>query len=117
MTLSRDAVLAALKTVDDPVAGGDIVSSGVMRALNVSEDGAVRFVLEIAPKHAQTYDAVKTRAEEVLGALPGVASVSIVLTGHTEKAPPPDLKPQRAAEPKRHPQSGVYLYSRGRRYC
>ncbi|NIY95687.1 Mrp/NBP35 family ATP-binding protein [Salipiger sp. HF18] len=98
--LTRDAVLVALKTVDDPVAGGDIVASGVMRALNVSAEGAVRFVLEIAPRHAETYTAVKTRAEEVLRALPGVTAVSIVLTGHTEKAPPPDLKPQRAAEPK-----------------
>ncbi|EIE49584.1 sodium:proton antiporter [Salipiger aestuarii] len=97
--LSRDAVLAVLKTIEDPVAGGDIVASGVMRALNVS-DGAVRFVLEIAPTHATAYGTAKTRAEELLRALPGCTSVSIVLTGHTEKAPPPDLKPQRAAEPK-----------------
>ena len=37
----REAVLAVLKTIADP-AGGDIVASGVVRALTVSAEGAVR---------------------------------------------------------------------------
>jgi len=95
---SRDAVLTALKTLNDPVAGGDIVASGLVRALNVDEAGAVRFVMEIAPQHAAAYGAVKTEAEALLGALDGVSKVAIVMTGHTDKAPP-DLKPSRPAEP------------------
>jgi len=96
---SREAVLAALKHVNDPVAGSDIVASGVMRALNL-EGGTVRFVMEIAASQAQLYEAVKAEAEAVLTKVEGVESVSIVLTGHTETAPPPDLKPARAVEPK-----------------
>jgi len=99
LALDRETVLAALKKVEDPVAGGDIMASGVVRALNVEAAGAVRFVMEIAPSHAKAYEAVKAQAEEALKALPGVTGVSIVLTGHTDKAPP-DLKPQRAAQPK-----------------
>ncbi|MDJ0821362.1 MAG: Mrp/NBP35 family ATP-binding protein [Paracoccaceae bacterium] len=99
MTTSREAVLDALKQIADPVGDADIVSSGVVRALNVGDDGAVRFVMEIAPAHAKAYEAVKSQAEELLGKLDGVGQVAIVLTGHTEKAPPPDLKPQRKAEP------------------
>ena len=95
--MSRDQVLEVLKGIDAP--GGDIVSSGVMRALNV-DGGAVRFVMEINPADAATYEGVKTAAEAAVGALDGIDTVSIILTGHTEKAPPPDLKPQRAAEPK-----------------
>nr|WP_255670653.1 Mrp/NBP35 family ATP-binding protein [Cognatishimia sp. F0-27] len=87
-----------LKTVRDP-GGEDIVSAGVMRALNVGEDGSVRFVMEIAPSQAAAYEAVKAEAERVLGALDGVTKVSIVLTGHSAPAAPPDLKPQKAAEP------------------
>ncbi len=49
MPASREAVQAVLKSVADPVAGGDIMSSGVVRALNVDEAGAVRFVMEIPP--------------------------------------------------------------------
>ncbi|MBY5935657.1 Mrp/NBP35 family ATP-binding protein [Tateyamaria omphalii] len=97
MTTSRDEVLEVLKGIEAP--GGDIVSTGVMRALNV-DDGTVRFVMEINPAQASAYEGVKAQAEAALGALNGIESVSIVLTGHTEKAPPPDLKPQRPAEPK-----------------
>jgi ATP-binding protein involved in chromosome partitioning len=96
----REAVQAALKTITDPVAGSDIMASGVVRALNVEDTGVVRFVMEIAPSQADAYGKVKDAAEAALNAIDGVSTVSIVLTGHSEKAAPPDLKPQRRAEPK-----------------
>ena len=99
MTASREAVLTALKTVTDPATGTDIVASGVMRALNVDDAGAVRFVMEIPPAQAKAYEEAKALAEAALAQVEGVSKVSIVLTGHSEKAPPPDLKPQRKAEP------------------
>ncbi len=99
MALDRDTVTAALKTVADPVAGGDILSSGVVRALNVDGSGAVRFVMEIPPSHAAAYEAAKAQAEAALAALDGIGQVSIVMTGHSDKAPPPDLKPSRSAAP------------------
>ena len=95
MAASREAVLAVLKGIEAP--GGDIVSSGVMRALNV-EDGNVRFVMEINPSDAEVFQQVKDQAEAALQNLEGIGQVSIVLTGHSEKAPP-DLRPQRPAEP------------------
>lgn len=98
VALGRDAVLEVLKGITDPVAGSDIVASGVMRALNV-EGGTVRFVMEIAPQHAKAYEAVKVQAETQLRALPGVDKVAIVLTGHAEKAPPPDLGLKKKADP------------------
>ena len=99
MAATRETVLEALKRIEDPVAGGDIVASGVMRALNVDPAGAVRFVMEIPPSAAPAYSAVKETAEKTLGAMEGVSAVSIVLTGHSEPAVP-DLKPQKKAEPK-----------------
>ncbi|MEL7097352.1 MAG: Mrp/NBP35 family ATP-binding protein [Pseudomonadota bacterium] len=96
MSAGREDVLTALKAIDAP--GGDIVSTGVMRALNV-DGGTVRFVMEIDPKLAESYQRVQAEAEAALKALAGIDTVSIVLTGHTEKAPP-DLKPSKPAEPK-----------------
>src|SRR6056297_596799 len=61
-TTDRQAVLDVLKSIADPVSGGDIVSSGVVRALNVDDEGAVRFVLEIAPSQAAAFEAVKAAA-------------------------------------------------------
>ncbi|WP_390915457.1 P-loop NTPase [Pseudosulfitobacter sp. SM2401] len=94
MALSREEVLACLKTVKAP-SGVDIVEAGLVRALNV-DDAAVRFVMEVdAP---EPFMAAKADAEEKLAAL-GVSSVSIIMTAHSTKAPPPDLKPNRKSEP------------------
>ena len=98
MTLNRDTVLGVLKTVADPVSGKDIHAAGVMRALTV-ENGAVRFVIEIDPKKAEQYEAVRQEAEERLRYLDGCSDVSIVLTAHVNKKPP-DLKPNKRPEPK-----------------
>ena len=98
MALTRESVLETLKTISDPVSGTDIVAAGVMRALTV-EGGTVRFVLEIDPAKAQIYTPVRDAAEAAVKGLAGAETVSVVLTGHSSKAPP-DLKPSRKAEPK-----------------
>lgn len=97
---NREAVLDVLKSIADVVGEGDIVSAGVVRALNVGDDGKVRFVMEIAPSAASAYEAVKTDAEAKLMALDEITEVSIVMTGHSAQPAPPQLKPQKAAEPK-----------------
>ncbi|MEO9650016.1 MAG: Mrp/NBP35 family ATP-binding protein [Roseobacter sp.] len=99
MSVTRDAVLAALKTISDPISGSDLVAAGLVKALTVAEDGAVRFVMEVPPSHVQTYEAVKTAAESALRDA-GVKNMQVLMTAHSAPTAPPDLKPQRAAEPK-----------------
>jgi ATP-binding protein involved in chromosome partitioning len=94
MALSREEVLACLKTVKAP-SGVDLVEAGLVRALNVDGD-AVRFVMEVAAP--EPYLPVKAEAEEKLKAL-GASAVSVVMTAHSKPTPPPDLKPSRQAEP------------------
>ena len=98
MSITRDAVLAALKTVDDPVSGSDLVAAGLVKALTVGDDGAVRFVMEVSPSQAALYEDTKDKAEAAVKDI-GVASVMVVMTAHSTPAPPPDLKPQRASTP------------------
>ncbi|GGE48637.1 iron-sulfur cluster carrier protein ApbC [Actibacterium pelagium] len=98
MALERDAVLAALKTIPDPSGQGDIVASGVVRALNIDGD-AVRFVMEIDPAKADAYEPLRAKAEDLVKALPGAGSVSVVLTGHSAQPAPPDLKLGKKAAP------------------
>lgn len=97
----REAVLNALKTIDDPGGKGDIVSTGAVKALAVDDGGAVRFVLEVPPAQQLAFKSVKSQAESLLEKIDGVTKVSIAMTSHTA-APPPDLKAKRAApaEPK-----------------
>ncbi|WP_296424879.1 Mrp/NBP35 family ATP-binding protein [Yoonia sp.] len=99
MSITRDAVIATLKTIEDPASGDDIMAAGLVRALNV-DDGNVRFVFEVAPALAQQMEPVRAAAEAALRAMPGIGNVSAIMTAHTTPAAPPDLKPQRKSEPK-----------------
>lgn len=94
MALSREEVLACLKTVKAP-SGVDLVEAGLVRALSVDE-GAVRFVMEV--DKPEPFMAAKAEAEEKLAKL-GAAPVSIVMTAHSKPTPPPDLTSGRASEP------------------
>ncbi|SFM35495.1 iron-sulfur cluster carrier protein ApbC [Shimia aestuarii] len=98
MAITREAVLGVLKQITDPTGHGDIVSAGVVRALNV-DSGTVRFVMEIDPARADAYVPVREQAEAAISALGGVESVSVVLTGHSNPSAPPDLQPSRKSEP------------------
>lgn len=95
MTLpTKDDIATCLRGIIDPVSGRNIVDSGIARAIHVEPDGEVRFVMEIHPPLAEQMEPVLTEAKAAVAALPGVTKVSGVLTAHTEKAPPPDLKPR-----------------------
>ena len=90
MTLTRETVLDALKTVPNPLTGQDIVAAGMVRALTVEGD-VVRFVLEIDPARASAMEPARADAEAKVKAL-GAAQVSVVMTAHAGAPKPPDLK-------------------------
>ncbi len=90
MTATREAVLAVLKGVTDPISGQDLVSAGPVRALTV-DGGSVRFVLEIDPARAELMEDVRAKAEAAVRAVPGVEQVSAVMTAHREASPELDL--------------------------
>ena len=98
MPLTRETVLDALKTLNDPTTGTDMVAAGLVRALSV-EDGSVRFVMEIDGAKADTYAPLRAKAEALVAALDGVEKASVMMTAHSQKAPPPDLKPSKPAQP------------------
>ncbi|WP_420003783.1 Mrp/NBP35 family ATP-binding protein [Arenibacterium sp. LLYu02] len=98
MSLTRDAVLDALKSLKDPVSGSDIVAAGIVRALTL-EGGTVRFVLEIDPAKSAIYTPIRAEAEALVARLAGVEKVSALMTAHNTKTPPPDLKPNKPAAP------------------
>ena len=93
MAIDRDQVMGVLAGISHP-GGGDLASRDLIRALSV-ENGAVRFVIEAAtPDEARALGGAQAEAEARLRALPGVASVQVVMTAHgpAAKAAPPTLK-------------------------
>ena len=105
MTVTRDAVLAALRAVPMPGTGGSIVDADVVRALTIEGD-RVRFLLEVDPAQGPTLEPMRAAAEAAVAALPGVAAVSVLLTAHgprRRRPPPPDLKIGRHPTPQAGP--------------
>ncbi|WP_299503066.1 Mrp/NBP35 family ATP-binding protein [uncultured Roseobacter sp.] len=96
MSLTRDDVLNVLKTVTDPVTETDVMAAGLVKALTVSDTSDVRFVLEVPPSQATLYADVQAAAETAVKAMPGVGTVSVVMTAHSTPSAPPDLKPQKS---------------------
>ena len=97
------AIRAALARIVDPGSGTDIVSAGLVNALQIA-GGDVSFVLEVDPARGAAMEPLRRAAEAAVAALDGVSSVKAVLTAHsgTGQAPPsrgpvPNLKPAGAA--------------------
>ena len=98
MSITEKAVLEELKKVANPKGGGDIVTTGLVKAASV-EDGVVRFVLEIDPDDLKVMEPARAEAEALVRAMPGVTKAVGMLTAHVQAAPPPDLKSAARARP------------------
>jgi len=89
--LEKD-VLAALKRVADPDRGQNIVALGMITGLSIRE-GHVGFAIEVDRARGPKLEPLRRAAEKAVEALPGVLSVSAVLTA--------EAPPQGAAQPAR----------------
>jgi len=105
MALTKDDIMAALARVTLPN-GKELPDTDMIRALNLDGD-TVRFVIEAPDAHvAAQMEGVRQAAESAVKAVPGVKTVSVVLTAHgpAPKAPePPQLKVGRHPTPQAGP--------------
>jgi ATP-binding protein involved in chromosome partitioning len=79
--VTEESVLAALKGVNDPASGENIVDNNMISGL-VVKDGNVGFAIEIDPDRASEMEPVRKAAEQAVDAVAGVLSVTAVLTAH-----------------------------------
>jgi ATP-binding protein involved in chromosome partitioning len=84
MPISEDQIKEALKQVKYPGFSRDIVSFGLVKEVRV-EGGAVTVQIALATNEPAIPQAIKTEAEAILGALPGVESAKVLIDIH---APP-----------------------------
>src|SRR5437660_2752849 len=85
MAVTEDQIRDALKAVRDPERGGDIVSLGMISGM-VIRDGNVGFAIEVEPERGARLEPLRKAAEAAVETLPGVVSVTAVLTA--EARPP-----------------------------
>src|SRR5712691_1922624 len=99
MPLTERQILDALAAVRDPAKGGDIVSLGMVSGV-VVRDGNVGFAIEVEPERGPRLELLRKAAEAAVEALPGVLSVTAVLTAEARPhAPARGAAPAAAAQP------------------
>ena len=93
---SEEQVLDALRAVCDPRSGRDVVSLGMVAGLAL-RDGHVAFALAIEAARAAELEPLRKAAEAAVDRLPGVLSVSAVLTAEKPARRGADPAPRPAA--------------------
>src|SRR6184192_3728415 len=83
MPVTENMILDALRAVRDPERDGDIVSLGMVTGV-VVRDGNVGFAIEVEPERGPRLEPLRKAAEQAVEALPGVLSVSAVLTAEAK---------------------------------
>ncbi len=100
------AVLAALSSVKSPASGLDVVARGQVRALEVADDGTVRFAFQMAPDDpGSLVKELRAAAGEVEGVT--AVKVNVQLPQSGPAPPPPRGVPQPGSVPAPTPQPGI----------
>lgn len=89
--LTAQAVKDALSQVVDRHSGRDVVTAGLISGI-VVRDGKVGFVITVSPDAKSEAESLRESCEKQVRALPGVTSVTAVLTAHNQEPIAP--KPQ-----------------------
>ena len=101
--ITEQSILNALRTIQDPVSGHDVVAAGMITGL-VIKDGNIGFAVEVDPENGPKMEPIRKACEDRIMAMPGVTSVTAVLTAHntapSKSAPPPQgQQQQKPAKP------------------
>jgi ATP-binding protein involved in chromosome partitioning len=79
MALTEEAILQTLRAIQDPDLHKDIVTLGFIKDVKI-DGGFVGFTIELTTPACPVKDQMKSEAEALVGALPGVTSVSVNMT-------------------------------------
>ena len=82
--VTKERVLEALKRVEGPDRGGDIVAQGLISEI-VIHKGKVYFAIQVDPARAGEFEALRQAAEKAVASVPGVEAVAVTLTA--DRAP------------------------------
>lgn len=103
MTLTREDITGALAGVVDPSSGRDLIAADMVKAITIGKEGNVSFVIEVDPALGARAEPLSVAAQKAVEGLPGVGTVSAVLTAHSAdpvpKAPPPELNARGRRKP------------------
>lgn len=85
--VNEQAIIEVLRGVRGPDDPQDVVSRGLIQGLQV-RNGHIAFTVEVDPERAAHFEPLRKQCEDAVFDMPGVLSVTAVLTAHQE-APTP----------------------------
>jgi ATP-binding protein involved in chromosome partitioning len=86
--VTREALESALARIIEPKSGRNVLAADLIRGL-VVRDGHVGFTLEVAAGEGPASEPLRLACEKAVLAVPGVRSVTAVLTAHSGGPPKP----------------------------
>ncbi len=94
--ITKEQILEALRQVNDPDLGKDIVTLGFVTTASAC-DGVVKAVINLTTPACPVKDQLKAQAESVIRAIPGVRSVNVEMTAVSKPTGPerkiaPDIR-------------------------
>ena len=93
---TADGLRAALRAVQDPRSGRDIVAAGLIDSLE-TRDGLVHLALRTERAQAAAMESVAQEARTLLTRQPGIVNATVVLTAHRPEPAPAQAPPPRVA--------------------
>ena len=81
VSISKENILEKLAAIKDPELGKDLVSLGMISDI-IIKNGNVGFSIKVDPKRGPSLEPLRKEAENAVRKIPGVLSVSAVLTAH-----------------------------------
>src|SRR5258705_2547311 len=99
---TEEEIVKALSQVRDPVSQKSVTELKMIEGLAV-RGGHVSFAVEVPPERGPTAEPLRKACESAVAALPGILSVTAVLTAHRERsAAPPGRTPRAGPAPHAH---------------
>ena len=82
--LTEADIIKTLQAIGDPVSGKNVVEAGLIEGLAL-RGGHVTFAVEVPPERGPSAEPLRKACEDAIARLPGVLSVTAVLTAHRER--------------------------------
>jgi ATP-binding protein involved in chromosome partitioning len=105
---SEHDILNALANVRDPVSGKSVVAAGLIEGLTL-KGGHVVFTVEVPPERGPASEPLRKACEDAVMKLPGILSVTAVLTAHRERGAQRSSSPA----PQRHDHAHGHTHNHG----
>lgn len=97
MKLNKQTIINALDSVEHPKQGKSIVALDMVSGIQIADDGAVLFMIEVDANDGAALEPMRQKAESTIAKIKGVSKVTAVMTA--ERAPTPPQQKSAASDP------------------